>query len=120
MATSAFTLTFGSLKMRIRGSEERPCSRCTREQITSQVRQPMQRPGSGKITPSASFDALLRGSALVEAQHWLAGSVDQLTRHEHEFIDASTAAFNEAGENSHARYKERQLQRVRARLMHGS
>jgi uncharacterized protein (TIGR04552 family) len=39
---------------------------------------------------------------------------------EFQIIDATTAAFNEAGENSHARYKERQLQRVRARLMHGS
>lgn len=39
---------------------------------------------------------------------------------EFQIIDRRTAADNEAGENSHARYKERQLHRVRARLMHGS
>ena len=39
---------------------------------------------------------------------------------EFQIIDARTASDNEAGENSHARYKERQLNRVRARLMHGS
>jgi uncharacterized protein (TIGR04552 family) len=39
---------------------------------------------------------------------------------EFQIIDVTTAARNESGENSHARYKERQLQRVRARLMHGS
>ncbi|MEO5880789.1 MAG: TIR domain-containing protein [Caldimonas sp.] len=37
-------------------------------------------------------DALLRGSELSEAQHWLAESVDLLTRREREFIDASTTA----------------------------
>jgi uncharacterized protein (TIGR04552 family) len=39
---------------------------------------------------------------------------------EFQIIDVKTAAENESGENSHAHYKERQLQRVRARLMHGS
>ena len=39
---------------------------------------------------------------------------------EFQIIDRRTATDNEAGENSHARYKERQLNRVRARLMHGS
>jgi uncharacterized protein (TIGR04552 family) len=39
---------------------------------------------------------------------------------EFQVIDSRTAADNEAGENSHARYKERQLNRVRARLVHGS
>ncbi|HEY0709418.1 MAG TPA: TIGR04552 family protein [Polyangia bacterium] len=39
---------------------------------------------------------------------------------EFQIIDTTTAAKNEAGENSHAHYKERQLQRVRARLMHGT
>jgi uncharacterized protein (TIGR04552 family) len=39
---------------------------------------------------------------------------------EFQIIDVTTASRNESGENSHARYKERQLQRVRARLMHGS
>jgi uncharacterized protein (TIGR04552 family) len=38
---------------------------------------------------------------------------------EFQIMDVRTAAQNEAGENSHARYKERQLGRVRARLMHG-
>jgi len=40
----------------------------------------------------ANADALLRGSALAEAQAWVAGSVDQLTLKEREFIDASTLA----------------------------
>jgi uncharacterized protein (TIGR04552 family) len=39
---------------------------------------------------------------------------------EFQIIDVKTASRNESGENSHSRYKERQLQRVRARLMHGS
>ena len=39
---------------------------------------------------------------------------------EFQIIDARTASDNESGENSHDRYKERQLNRVRARLMHGS
>jgi uncharacterized protein (TIGR04552 family) len=38
---------------------------------------------------------------------------------EFQIVDARTAAENEHGENSHERYKERQIQRVRARLMHG-
>jgi uncharacterized protein (TIGR04552 family) len=38
---------------------------------------------------------------------------------EFQIVDARTAAANEAGENSHERYKERQMNRVRARLMHG-
>jgi uncharacterized protein (TIGR04552 family) len=38
---------------------------------------------------------------------------------EFQIVDARTAAANEAGENSHDRYKERQMNRVRARLMHG-
>jgi uncharacterized protein (TIGR04552 family) len=38
---------------------------------------------------------------------------------EFQIVDARTAASNEAGENSHERYKERQMNRVRARLMHG-
>jgi uncharacterized protein (TIGR04552 family) len=38
---------------------------------------------------------------------------------EFQIIDARTAAENEAGENSHEKYKERQFNRVRARLMHG-
>ncbi len=38
---------------------------------------------------------------------------------EFQIVDARTAADNEKGENSHSRYKERQLQRVRQRLMHG-
>ena len=41
---------------------------------------------------SSNADAMLRGSALAEAQHWLADRVDQLTRKEREFIDASAAA----------------------------
>ncbi len=38
---------------------------------------------------------------------------------EFQIIDVRTAVENEAGENNHGRYKERQLNRVRARLMHG-
>jgi uncharacterized protein (TIGR04552 family) len=38
---------------------------------------------------------------------------------EFQIVDARTAEANEAGENSHERYKERQMNRVRARLMHG-
>jgi uncharacterized protein (TIGR04552 family) len=38
---------------------------------------------------------------------------------EFQIVDARTAADNERGENSHERYKERQANRVRARLMHG-
>jgi len=39
---------------------------------------------------------------------------------EFQIIDARTAKDNEDGENSHTRYKERQMNRVRTRLMHGS
>ncbi len=38
---------------------------------------------------------------------------------EFQIIDARTAASNEAGENSHQKYKERQLARVKSRLLHG-
>jgi len=38
---------------------------------------------------------------------------------EFQIIDARTAELNEAGDNSHERYKERQFARVKARLMHG-
>jgi uncharacterized protein (TIGR04552 family) len=38
---------------------------------------------------------------------------------EFQIIDVRTATENERGENSHARYKERQTNRVKARLMHG-
>jgi uncharacterized protein (TIGR04552 family) len=38
---------------------------------------------------------------------------------EFQIVDVRTANANEAGENSHERYKERQMNRVRARLMHG-
>jgi uncharacterized protein (TIGR04552 family) len=38
---------------------------------------------------------------------------------EFQIVDARTAADNERGENSHERYKERQMMRVRDRLMHG-
>jgi uncharacterized protein (TIGR04552 family) len=38
---------------------------------------------------------------------------------EFQIVDARTASENERGENSHERYKERQIHRVRARLMHG-
>jgi uncharacterized protein (TIGR04552 family) len=38
---------------------------------------------------------------------------------EFQIVDARTAEANEHGENSHERYKERQVQRVKARLMHG-
>src|SRR5436190_17594420 len=46
-ATAGSTVVFGSLKIRIRGISERPCSLWTREQMTSQVRQPMHSVGSG-------------------------------------------------------------------------
>jgi uncharacterized protein (TIGR04552 family) len=38
---------------------------------------------------------------------------------EFQIVDVRTATANEAGENSHERYKQRQMNRVRARLMHG-
>lgn len=38
---------------------------------------------------------------------------------EFQIVDARAAEDNESGENAHAKYKERQLSRVRARLMHG-
>jgi uncharacterized protein (TIGR04552 family) len=38
---------------------------------------------------------------------------------EFQVVDATTAALNEQGENSHQLYKERQLARVRARLLQG-
>lgn len=38
---------------------------------------------------------------------------------EFQIVDARTAADNDKGENSHDRYKERQANRVRQRLMHG-
>jgi uncharacterized protein (TIGR04552 family) len=38
---------------------------------------------------------------------------------EFQIIDSRTAENNEAGENSHEKYKERQAMRVKARLMHG-
>ena len=38
---------------------------------------------------------------------------------EFQIVDARTAEANEAGENSHESYKDRQIQRVKARLMHG-
>jgi uncharacterized protein (TIGR04552 family) len=38
---------------------------------------------------------------------------------EFQIIDARTAEINESGENSHDKYKERQMMRVKARLMHG-
>jgi uncharacterized protein (TIGR04552 family) len=38
---------------------------------------------------------------------------------EFQIVDTRTAQANELGENSHERYKERQVTRVRARLMHG-
>jgi uncharacterized protein (TIGR04552 family) len=38
---------------------------------------------------------------------------------EFQIIDARTAENNERGENAHDKYKERQLARVKARLMHG-
>jgi uncharacterized protein (TIGR04552 family) len=38
---------------------------------------------------------------------------------EFQIVDMQTAQSNEQGENSHDRYKERQVSRVRARLMHG-
>ena len=38
---------------------------------------------------------------------------------EFQIVDLRTAQANEQGENSHERYKDRQVSRVRARLMHG-
>jgi len=38
---------------------------------------------------------------------------------EFQIVDARTAEANELGENSHERYKERQIMRVKARLAHG-
>ena len=38
---------------------------------------------------------------------------------EFQIVDARTAQSNEIGENSHERYKERQIMRVKARLAHG-
>jgi len=38
---------------------------------------------------------------------------------EFQIVDARTANANEMGENSHERYKERQITRVKARLAHG-
>ncbi len=38
---------------------------------------------------------------------------------EFQIIDARTAENNESGENSHEKYKERQIMRVKQRLMHG-
>ena len=38
---------------------------------------------------------------------------------EFQIVDMRTSQANELGENSHERYKERQVQRVKARLMHG-
>lgn len=38
---------------------------------------------------------------------------------EFQIVDARTSQGNELGENSHERYKERQVMRVKARLMHG-
>jgi uncharacterized protein (TIGR04552 family) len=38
---------------------------------------------------------------------------------EFQIVDTRTSQANELGENSHERYKERQVTRVRARLMHG-
>jgi uncharacterized protein (TIGR04552 family) len=38
---------------------------------------------------------------------------------EFQIVDLRTAQANEQGENSHERYKERQVQRVKSRLMHG-
>jgi hypothetical protein len=38
---------------------------------------------------------------------------------EFQIVDARTAESNEIGENSHERYKERQIMRVKARLSHG-
>jgi uncharacterized protein (TIGR04552 family) len=38
---------------------------------------------------------------------------------EFQIVDARTAEANEIGENSHDRYKERQIMRVKARLAHG-
>jgi len=49
------TSVAGSLKIRIRGTLARPSFLCSCEQITSHVRHPMQREGSGKMTPSESL-----------------------------------------------------------------
>ena len=38
---------------------------------------------------------------------------------EFQIVDAETAEANELGQNSHAQYKERQINQVKARLMHG-
>lgn len=38
---------------------------------------------------------------------------------EFQIVDVKTAEANESGENSHERYKDRQIQKVKARLMHG-
>jgi len=38
--------------------------------------------------------------------------------HRVSIVDARTAEANEIGENSHERYKERQIMRVKARLAH--
>jgi uncharacterized protein (TIGR04552 family) len=38
---------------------------------------------------------------------------------EFQIVDTRTSQANELGENSHERYKERQVMRVKARLMHG-
>jgi uncharacterized protein (TIGR04552 family) len=38
---------------------------------------------------------------------------------EFQIVDARTSASNESGENSHERYKERQVNRVKQRLLHG-
>lgn len=38
---------------------------------------------------------------------------------EFQIVDTRTSQANELGENSHERYKERQVSRVKARLMHG-
>jgi uncharacterized protein (TIGR04552 family) len=38
---------------------------------------------------------------------------------EFQIVDLRTSRANELGENSHERYKERQVMRVKARLMHG-
>lgn len=52
-------------------------------------------------------DALLRGSALAEAQHWLAGRADLLTRRERDFIEASTRAHEQELRDQEAREHER-------------
>src|SRR3979490_2322937 len=47
--------------MRMRGTSDRAAFRCSCEQMTSHVRHPMQRVGSGKMTPSAK--RVVRGVA---------------------------------------------------------